>query len=203
MPHHVLTLGSALLSALLAASAASAQAAPAAKSTDWLVHAAVLAAPPSLREGAEVRAVGDNHELTVLRAGRNGMICLADLAPDSAFAASCYHDALEPFMERGRQLRRDGVAGAKRDEVRWQEIEAGTLAMPPMSMVYNLRFASEDFDPATTDPATGGRLHAFYIRGATTESTGLPAEPGDGPWLMNAGTPSAHVMIALPVKRPE
>ena len=207
MRRHAVTTGSAVLSLLLAVTAARAQQAPAAKTAaktaDWLVRAAVLAAPPSLREAAEVRAVADNHELTVLRAGSNGMICLADLAPDSAFAASCYHDALEPFMERGRQLRREGVAGAKRDEVRWQEIDAGTLAMPPMSMVYNLRFASEDFDPATTDPATGGRLHAVYIRGATTESTGLPAEPGDGPWLMNAGTPSAHVMIALPVKRPE
>lgn len=190
-----------LLCILLSSGVVSAQAAPRAKTTDWLIHAAVLAAPPSLREGAEVRAVGQNHELTVLRPGQNGLICLADLADDEAFAASCYHVALEPFMERGRVLRREGVAGAKRDEVRWREIDEGKLQMPPMSMVYNLRFTSEDFDPATADPATGGRLHAFYIRGATTESTGLPTEPGDGPWLMNAGTPSAHVMIALPVKR--
>lgn len=193
--------GSALLCLLLAGGDASAQEAPAKRSPDWLIGAAVLAAPPSLRDGAEVRAVGADQELTVLRAGSNGIICLADLAADEAFAASCYHAALEPFMARGRELRRQGVEGAQRDEVRWREIEEGKLEMPPMSMVYNLRFASEEFDPATADPATGGRLHAFYIRGATTESTGLPAEPGDGPWLMNAGTPSAHIMIALPAKR--
>ena len=186
---------------VLAGGAVSAQDARPAKPAEWLIAAAVLAAPPSMREGAEVRAVGANQELTVLRPGRNGLICLADLAADEAFAASCYHAALEPFMERGRVLRREGVAGATRDEVRWREIDEGKLEMPPMSMVYNLRFASEDFNPATADPATGGRLHAFYIRGATTESTGLPTEPGEGPWLMNAGTPSAHVMIALPVKK--
>jgi hypothetical protein len=69
-----------------------------------------------------------------------------------------------------------------------------------MAMVYNLRMPSDDFDPAAVDPATGFRLHALYIRDATPESTGLPVQPGDGPWLMLPGTPSAHVMISLPAK---
>jgi hypothetical protein len=189
---------------LLSWSAAAAQqAAPAAaaKSPEWLVKAAVLAAPAPLRDGAEVRAVGEKEQLTVLRPGTNGIICLADLADDEAFSAACYHASLEPFMARGRQLRQEGIAGAKRDEMRWKEIEAGTLAMPMSAVVYNLRLPSDAFDPATLDPATGGRLHSVYIRGATTESTGLPSQPLDGPWLMNAGTPSAHIMISLPAKK--
>lgn len=170
------------------------------KTVEWLVASAVLAAPASLREGAEVRAWTADDRLVTLRPGTNGIICLADRPGDGRFAAACYHEGLEPFMERGRELRREGVDGMARNEKRWAEIEAGTLPMPAAGMVYNLGFPGEDFDPATTDPATGGRLHAIYMPGATTETTGLPTTPGDGPWLMFPGTPSAHVMIGLPAK---
>jgi hypothetical protein len=172
------------------------------RSTEWQVASAVLAVPAPLRDGAEVRAWTAGDELVTLRAGTNGIICLADRPDEDGFAAACYHASLEPFMERGRELRRQGVDGARRDEMRWQEIEAGTLPMPAMAMVYNLRFASADFDPATTDPATGSRLHSLYIPGATTESTGVSSRPSDEPWLMLPGTPSAHVMITLPRKQP-
>lgn len=170
------------------------------KSPAWMVESAILAAPLTLREGAEVRAWTADDRLVVLRPGSNGIICLADRPGDGRFAAACYHEGLEPFMERGRELSRQGLEGMERNQRRWAEIEAGTLPMPAAGMVYNLGFASEDFDPASTDPATGGRLHAIYMAGATAESTGLPATPGDGPWLMFPGTPSAHVMIALPAK---
>ena len=170
------------------------------KTVDWLVSSAVLAAPAPLRDGAEVRGWTSDDRLVTLRPGTNGLICLADRPGDEGFAAACYHEGLEPFMERGRELSRAGVQGTARNEARWAEIRAGTLPMPVAGMVYNLGFPTEDFDPAATDPATGRRLNAMYMTGATPESTGLPAAPGDGPWLMFPGTPSAHVMIALPPK---
>jgi hypothetical protein len=169
---------------------------------DWLVSSAVLAAPEPLRAGAEVRGWTEDDHLQVLREGSNGIICLADRPGDGRFAAACYHESLEPFMERGRELTREGVEGAERDERRWAEIDAGELAMPEAAMVYNLQFPTEDFDPDTVDPATGMRLHSFYIRDATAASTGVTDEPGHGPWLMHAGTPSAHVMISLPRVEP-
>lgn len=168
---------------------------------DWLIASAVLAAPAPLRDGAEVRGWTAG-ELVILRPGTNGIICLADRPDTDGFAAACYHAGLEPFMARGRELTRQGVQGARRDQIRWEEIEAGTLSMPDVAMVYNLRFPTKDFDPATIDPATGSRLHALYIPGATTDSTGVSALPSDEPWLMLPGTPSAHVMIALPRKQP-
>lgn len=179
----------------------SAQAQQTPKSDEWLIASAVLALPEPLRADAEVRGWTTDENLVVLRPGTNHMICLADRQDEEGFAVACYADSLEPFMERGRQLRREGVAGAQRDEVRWREIEAGTLPMPAAAMVYNLRYATTDFDPATFDPATAARLHAFYIRDATPESTGVSAQPADTPWLMQPGTPSAHIMISLPVKR--
>lgn len=172
------------------------------KTTGWLVASAVLAAPEPLREGAEVRGWTADDRLVTLREGSNGIICLADRPDEEGFAAACYHESLEPFMARGRELSRQGVTGPERNRTRWEEIEAGTLSMPEAAMVYNLRFADQEFDPATTDPATGGRLHALYMPGATAESTGLPAQPGEGPWLMLPGTPQAHVMIGLPARPP-
>lgn len=169
-------------------------------SDDWLVASAVLALPEGLRAGAEVRAWQGDGSLREVRAGSNGMICLAD-RPGDGFSAACYHDSLEPFMARGRELTDAGVEGMQRHEARWREARAGTLAMPEgAAMVYNIRFESEAIDPSTADPADGGRLHAVYIPYATQESTGLPAEPtaGSAPWLMWPGEPSAHVMIMLP-----
>jgi hypothetical protein len=199
-------LAAAALSALLLALAGPApmagQESPAPRDTAWLIDSAVLAAPAPLRAGAEVRGWTADGELVTLRPGTNGIICLADRPDTEGFAVACYHADLEPFMARGRELTRQGIQGARRDQVRWQEIEAGTLPMPAVAMVYNLRFPGKDFDPATTDPATGSRLHALYIPGATTESTGVSARPSDEPWLMLPGTPSAHVMISLPRKQP-
>lgn len=194
------------LAAMGAVAPASAQAGPqgidtGGKSVEWLIQSAVLAAPGSLREGAEVRAWTPDERLVVLRPGTNDLICLADRADQERFHVACYHDSLEPFMARGRELSRQGVPAAARNETRWREIESGELPMPVAGAVYNLDFADRDFDPATVDPATGTRLHAIYMSGATAASTGLPIQPGDGPWLMLPGTPSAHVMISLPARR--
>lgn len=172
---------------------------PAAAAHDeaWLVASAVLAAPAAMREGAEVRAWDGER---MLRKGTNDIICLADNAGEEGFAAACYSASLEAFMARGRELRKQGIDGAQRDEARWADVKAGRVTMPQMGMVYLLRMPVDHFDPATTDPATGYRLQSLYIPNATAASTGLPTLPGDGPWLMLAGTPSAHVMMALPPK---
>ncbi len=162
---------------------------------------AVLAAPAEFRARAEVRRWNDEGVLVTIREG-SGVICIADRPGDGTFQASCYHESLEPFMSKGRELSASGVEGMARQEARWAEVEAGRLKMPETAaMVFNLSFATETFDPATTDPATGGRLHAMYLPYMTPESTGLPLAPSGGsPWLMWPGKPSSHVMVALPAK---
>ena len=169
-------------------------------SDEWHAAVAPLALPEASRAGAEVRAWTADGGLRVVRAGSNGMICLSD-RPGEGLALACYHEGLEPFMKRGRELRAEGIEGMQRMQVRWNEARAGTLPMPEVAaMVYNLRLPEEPADPSTVDPAKGGRLHAVYIPNATAESTGLPTEPGEGsaPWLMWPGEPSSHVMISLP-----
>lgn len=167
-------------------------------SDEWLIASSVLAAPEEFRASAEVRKYDEGGRLVTIREG-SGVICIADRPGGEAFLASCYHESLEPFMERGRQLRADGLEEMARQEARWADIEAGRLSMPESpTMVYNLQFPTEDFDPATMDPATGQRLHAIYVPYMTSESTGLSETPGVEPYLMWPGKPSAHIMIPLP-----
>ncbi len=173
------------------------------QSAELRVARAVLAAPAEFRERAEVREWNDEGVLVTIREG-SGVICIADRPGNGTFQAACYHESLEPFMAKGRELSASGVEGMARQEARWAEVEAGRLKMPQTAaMVFNLSFTTETFDPATTDPATGGRLHAIYVPYMTPESTGLPLAPSGGsPWLMWPGKPSSHVMVALPAKGP-
>lgn len=169
------------------------------ESREWLISAAVLALPSDLRDGAEVRVRTDGSDLRTIREGTNSMICLAD-EPGGVFHAACYHESLEPFMRRGRELSAQGLEGMERQRARWEDIEAGELSMPDHpTMVYNLTFETEAIDPDTADWRDGARLHATYIPYATPKQTGLTTESKPvEPWLMWPGQPSAHIMMMIP-----
>lgn len=168
-------------------------------STEWLASSAVLALPPELREGAEVRVRSDGAGLRTIREGSNGMICLGD-EPGDGFRVACYPESLEPFMRLGRELAAEGYEGMERQRRRWDAVEAGEISMPEdPAMVYNLGFETESLNPDTVDWRKGSRLHALYTPYATPAETGLPTEGSRSePWLMFPGKPSAHVMIFLP-----
>jgi hypothetical protein len=167
--------------------------------TDDRVERAVLAAPEPLRATARVIArSGDGPEVTTLRDGPGPLVCLADDPSDGRFRASCYHESLEPFMARGRELRARGVQGSEVDSVRFREIGSGDLAMPDHpAALYTLA------GPAPPAPGGGSglpegsqRLFVLYVPGAGAEQIGLPAGPVEGyPWLMSSGSPKAHVMF--------
>ncbi len=173
------------------------------------IAAAVTAAPPDRREGAAVRGFTGDGELELLRAGANDLVCLADTPGDERFQVACYHETLEPYMRRGRELRTAGVTGPDSLEVRHAEIEAGTLAMPrEPTMVYTLGGEESMHDPVNgvVDEGFGRRVHAVYTPYATEASSGLSTTPSQqgAPWIMRAGTPSAHIMVVLePLKKAE
>lgn len=162
---------------------------------DEQVAGAVLAAPEDMREGARVLGYDDAGALVTLREGTNDLICLADTPGDDEFRVACYHNSLEPYMVRGRELRAEGVERQESFNIRHQEAEAGTLAMPTApAAVYNLGGPLDGFDPATAQVG----LYALYIPYATKASTGIPEQPiaPGAPWIMRPGTPSAHIMIS-------
>jgi hypothetical protein len=184
---------SLLLSLFLFALPAAAQTLP---SADEQIAASVLAAPEEMRASATVLGYGADGKLTELRKGTGDLICLASDPKATRFSASCYHKDLEPFMARGRELTAQGITGNERNEkYRWKEIKEGKLKMPKEPrLLYVL--SGKGYDAATGKVTDGVVRWVIYVPFATAASTGLSTKSKRGePWLMDAGTPGAHIMI--------
>ena len=162
------------------------------------IAASILAAPEERRAEATVLGYNPAGDLVTLRKGSNDMTCLADRPGDDQYSVACYHNDLEPFMARGRELEMQGVTGKTRHEVRWKEIDDGKLIMPRNPRTLYVLNGS-GFDAASgkiIDPYLRWVVYAPY---ATPESTGLSTSPSPGaPWLMYPGKAGAHIMISPP-----
>lgn len=167
------------------------------KSAEREVSDAVSPLPAALQPGAAVMAYPDG-KLTEIRAGTNGMICLADDPARKGFHAACYFKSLEPFMARGRELRASGLSAEATDSVRLAELTSGTLPLPTSGAgLYSISHDDDAFDPAGGIPEGTRGLYVIYLPFATEASTGISATPGrDRPWIMYPGKPTAHVMIS-------
>lgn len=184
---------------LLLPMAAAAQTAPTIAPPEEQIASAVLAAPEDRRAGAGVLGYDTQGKLVTLRKGANDLICLADKPGDTRFSVACYHKDLEPFMARGRELEAQGISGGARNEnYRWKEVKEGKLPMPrEPRMTYVL--SGKGFDAATGTVINGSLRWVIYVPFATGESLGLPTKPKKGePWLMDAGTAGAHIMLSPP-----
>ena len=164
---------------------------------DQQIAAAVLALPAPMQAGATVMGYRTADKLETIRAGKNGMTCLALFAVEKSFHVACYHDGMEPFMARGRELRAQGVKDPKVDSVRYAEVASGKLKMPKTAAMYQIFGKPNSWDAATGKVSDASTLLVVYIPGATAESTGLSPQPTKiGPWIMFPGTPKAHIMIS-------
>ena len=165
---------------------------------DQQIRAAVLAAPADQRAEATVYGYDQQGQLVTLREGSNELICLADDPSKEGFSASCYHRDLEPFMQRGRDLKAEGKSSKEIFDTREAEVKAGTLKMPkePTTLfVYSA--PAENYNAEVGEVIEGSFRYVVYIPYATAESTGLPLSPeAPGmPWIMDPGTHRAHIMI--------
>jgi hypothetical protein len=163
------------------------------------IASAVLAAPEERRAGAAVLGYDAQGKLVTLRPGSNDLICLADKPADNRFSVACYHKDLEPFMARGRELEAQRITGNERNEkYRWKEIKEGKLPMPKEPrMLYVL--SGKGYDAASGKVTDASLRWVLYTPFATAETTGLSTKPKRGePWLMDAGTAGAHIMISPP-----
>ena len=175
---------------------------PAAKtelsSTEVQIKSALLAAPKEKRDSCTVYGYSADNQLVLLRKGTNELICLADNPGEPDFSVACYVKDLEPFMQRGRELRKQGLKDQQLFDEREKEVKAGTLQMPKQpAALYVYSAKDKDFDRQTGEVKNGYLRYVVYIPYATVASTGLPEQPSaDGmPWIMNAGTHGAHIMI--------
>ncbi len=165
------------------------------------IAGAIQAAPEDRRDDATVKGYSANGEVMVLREGTNEIICLTDMPGDDQFRAACYHESLESYMMRGRELRAAGVDGADNLERRHEEADAGKLEMPSgPAALYNLGGPADIFDPQTGEVNGGHWVWSIYTPYATEASTGLPTGPQapGGPWIMRPGTASSHIMVVQP-----
>lgn len=170
-----------------------------AHSAEQQIEAAVLAAPKSFRANAKVYGYDGDGNWMTLREGSNTLVCVGDDPKEEDFHVSCYFLELEPFMKRGRQLRAQGLTRTRVDSVRLKEIETGQLNLPQKAMtLYSLSGDENAYDYTTGTLRKARPLTVVYIPYGTAESTGMTTSPtGPGaPWLMEPGTPWAHIMIS-------
>ncbi|GAB3976703.1 hypothetical protein GCM10028806_36820 [Spirosoma terrae] len=175
---------------------------PVIPSADVQIKTAVLAAPTEKRDGATVYGYSAKNEFVVLRKGTNEFVCLADDPAQKGLSVSCYHKDLDPFMERGRVLKREGKKPGEILTIREQEVKSKKLMMPTHpSSLFAFSASDENYNPSTGDVKDGSLRYVVYIPYATAESTGLPTRPeAPGmPWIMDPGTHRAHIMINPPV----
>ena len=163
----------------------------------WQITTALLAAPQMHRDHATVLGFKPDGTLAVLREGSNDYICLADDPNKKNFSAACYHKSLEPFMARGRALKKDGKTDAEIFDIREEEAKSGKLEMPDKAL---LAVLNGEINPDTQEIEKQHLRYVFYIPFETSETTGLPLAPASpgGPWIMNPGTHRAHIMITPP-----
>jgi len=164
------------------------------------IKTALMAAPNELKEGATVMGYDSQGKLGVLRKGSNDLICLADDPNSPGFNVSCYHKDLEPFMERGRVLRKEGKSQQEIFDIRETEVKSGKLSIRDGSTLFVLTAEDEDYNRATGEVENTYLRYVVYIPWATSESTGLPLRPSGPamPWIMDPGTHRAHIMINPP-----
>jgi hypothetical protein len=165
------------------------------------IKIALLAAPEHKRDSAAVYGYSAKNELILLRKGYNELICTSDDPTQPALSVACYHKDLEPFMQRGRDLRKQGKSGTEIFDARENEVKAGKLVMPKMPTTLFVYSATDSNYNRTTGEIKNGYLrYVVYIPYATAESTGLPLRPSGPamPWIMHPGTHGAHIMINPP-----
>lgn len=163
---------------------------------EWQLSTAVLAAPEDDRENATILGYDADGEVVTLREGTNNFVCLASKPGKEQFNAACYHKELEPYMARGRELRKQGMSFQQAFDQREEEVKSKKLSMPDKSTLYVLS-GTVTAEGKVEDTYL---RYVIYIPYATAESTGLPLSPAStgGPWIMDPGTHRAHIMINPP-----
>ena len=168
---------------------------------DLQLASAVMAAPEGERAEATVMGYDAEDNIVMLKEGTNSLICVADNPNRTGFQCVCYHKDLEPFMQRGRELRAEGKSFQEVFDTREKEAKEGSLQMPQQPTTLHLLEGPEGrFDLETGEVIGANYRYVVYIPWATSESTGLPLEPivPGGPWIMDPGTHRAHIMITPP-----
>lgn len=150
------------------------------------------------KKQAKVLGYSPKGELIVLKDANGHLTCLADDPSKKGVELVCYHNKLDAFMQRGRDLRNEGKSTKELRAIRKAEIESGELEYPKeQSMLYVFKGDTKNIDLETGTVKNGNLRYVVYVPYGTQETTGLPLSPAQPgmPWLMDPGTHRAHIMI--------
>lgn len=161
------------------------------------ISTAVLAAPEHQRDEATILGYNQDGDVVLLREGSNQITCLADDPARDGFSVAAYHNTLEPYMTRGRELKKEGLNFKQIFDKREEEVGNGTLTMPDKATLY---VTTGVVDDQTGEVDSLYTRYVIYIPYATEETTGMPLGPiaPGSPWLMDPGTHRAHIMVNPP-----
>lgn len=167
-------------------------------SDEALIATALMAAPEKSRSECTVIGYNMAGEFVTFREGSNEFIVLVDNPKLGGFNAACYHKDLEPFMARGRALKAEGKSQEEIFAIREAEVKSGKLKMTTGSTLHIYYGPNSVYNPATSEVDGAKLRYVVYMPFATTKTTGLPDSPSapNHPWLMDAGTHKAHIMIS-------
>jgi len=171
-----------------------------------LVQTALMAAPAASRAGCKVIGYNMAGEFVTLKEGDNEFICLADDPNKEGFSAACYHKSLEPFMERGRELKAEGKTHQEIFDIREEEAKNGELPLGDPGATLHIYYGQNSmYNPETGEVDGAQYRYVVYMPWATAASTGLPESPvaPNHPWIMNPGTHRAHIMISPLANQPK
>lgn len=163
-----------------------------------LITTALQAVAKDKRDSCTVKGYNLKGEFVTYKMGTNEIICLADDPRKDGFSAASYHESLEPFMARGRALKKEGKDGRKIFEIREREIKSGELKMGDAGSTLHVYYGPKaKYNAETGTVPEAAHRFVVYLPFATSESTGLPEMPEEPnhPWIMDPGTHKAHVMI--------
>ncbi|HUF56756.1 MAG TPA: hypothetical protein VMM55_09380 [Thermohalobaculum sp.] len=170
----------------LAASALLATAALAAEPGDTIAEA-LSAAPPQIAADAEVRDMEGN----VLREGEGSYTCFP--SPGDFAGPMCLDQAFLGWLDA---------------MMKGEEPQVETIGLSYMLAGDSAEGGASNTDPAARTPSADNDWvvegpHVMVIVPDPAMLEGLPTTPvGDGPYVMWAGTPYAHIMMPV-AERPE
>ncbi len=160
---------------------------------EQLIERALLAAPARAREAAAVVKWNDEDQTYVqIKEGAGSLVCYdhSGAPGEEPFSVQCTHPGNLPRVQQN--FRFEAAAAGNRETLNALIAEAernGTREMP----VYGSPWMG-----LTGADQASARMHmTIATPGATSASTGGLPENGreGGAWIMDAGTPSAHLML--------
>lgn len=154
------------------------------------VDKAVFAAPAQLRDQATVIKWKPDFTYDTLRKGTNGQVCYdrSGFPLQQPFSVEC--TSLGNVDRVAQNLKAEATGDRSKSEAMLKAMETdGTRAKPEFGSVW-YHSSGADRDHVSPHHLT------IAVPGATQASLGLPeSRRGNGVWIMNAGTTTAHLMI--------